>query len=253
MRRLVGTLVCIGSLAAISPFVGAPHVQAETEAQVTSAACRVIAVPPVASTTSVRALAVRSGCSDKAAVRVQIKTSNPGPDKVVRRAAKAVTNGKVTTSARCTNRFQRFYVTAVDADSNVSRSKAARLKCGSSAKPLPTPPPTPPPSGDNDSSTGTTQENEVVRLTNQARKGSGCGALTHDPKLHTAALGHSKDMAAKGYFAHNSQDGRDPGDRIKAAGFARSARGARTSPSASPPPQRSSRPGSTAPVTRPTS
>ena len=34
-----------------------------------------------------------------------------------------------------------------------------------------------------------------------------------------AAAAHSQDMAASNYFAHNSQDGRTPGDRIAAAGY----------------------------------
>ncbi|GAA3306509.1 CAP domain-containing protein [Nonomuraea dietziae] len=62
-------------------------------------------------------------------------------------------------------------------------------------------------------------EEEVVKLTNEARATSGCKPLTHDPKLHAAAEGHSADMAAKGYFDHTSPDGRNPGDRIKASGF----------------------------------
>lgn len=43
--------------------------------------------------------------------------------------------------------------------------------------------------------------------------------MTANSQLETAALRHSQDMAAKGYFDHNSPDGRDPGDRITAAGY----------------------------------
>lgn len=63
-----------------------------------------------------------------------------------------------------------------------------------------------------------------------ARRASGasCGtrgsfpaavALQWNGVLTTAAAAHSQDMAANNYFAHNSQDGRTPGDRITAAGY----------------------------------
>ncbi|WP_214414329.1 CAP domain-containing protein [Sphaerisporangium fuscum] len=64
-----------------------------------------------------------------------------------------------------------------------------------------------------------TAEDEVVRLTNAARQEQGCSPLRIDEHLREAARGHSDDMAAKGYFDHNSQDGRSPWDRIKAAGY----------------------------------
>ncbi|MEO3810021.1 CAP domain-containing protein [Sphaerisporangium sp. B11E5] len=81
----------------------------------------------------------------------------------------------------------------------------------------PTKKPTSAPSGG--SSTLVATENEVARLTNEARAGQGCGPLRIDEKLRAAARGHSDDMAAKGYFDHTSADGRSPWDRIKAAGY----------------------------------
>lgn len=58
--------------------------------------------------------------------------------------------------------------------------------------------------------------------------GASCGARGSYPSavalqwnsvLTTAAAAHSSDMAANNYFAHDSQDGRTPGDRITAAGY----------------------------------
>ncbi|WP_337830222.1 CAP domain-containing protein [Pseudonocardia sp. TMWB2A] len=59
----------------------------------------------------------------------------------------------------------------------------------------------------------------VVELTNAERAAAGCGALRADPRISAAAQGHSEDMAAQGYFAHDSRDGRDFADRITAAGY----------------------------------
>jgi uncharacterized protein YkwD len=70
---------------------------------------------------------------------------------------------------------------------------------------------------------------EVLQRVN-ARRASGvsCGsrglypsavALRWSGLLTDAARTHSQDMAANNYFAHASQDGRSPGDRISAAGY----------------------------------
>jgi uncharacterized protein YkwD len=60
---------------------------------------------------------------------------------------------------------------------------------------------------------------EVIELTNRARTNAGCAALRADPRLTAAAQGHSADMAARDYFAHDSPDGRTFADRITAAGY----------------------------------
>ncbi|MFB9720804.1 CAP domain-containing protein [Planobispora longispora] len=91
------------------------------------------------------------------------------------------------------------------------------------AKPTATPtakPTTPAPSPTGTGGTvGTTEENEVVRLTNIERQKGGCSPLKHDPQLRKAAYGHSADMAENGYFSHTSKDGRSFMDRIRQAGF----------------------------------
>lgn len=83
-----------------------------------------------------------------------------------------------------------------------------------------TPTPTPTPSGDFAA--------RVLALTNAARaQGQTCGttafpavgALTYNAQLEQAAQGHAADMAAKSYFSHTSQDGRDFSQRITASGY----------------------------------
>lgn len=60
---------------------------------------------------------------------------------------------------------------------------------------------------------------EVVALVNQERAKAGCSALTVNAKLTTAALNHSKDMAAHSNMSHTGSDGSDPGQRITRAGY----------------------------------
>ncbi|WP_449061420.1 CAP domain-containing protein [Planomonospora algeriensis] len=65
----------------------------------------------------------------------------------------------------------------------------------------------------------TPEEDEVVRLTNLQRQKGGCRPLVNNPYLRRAAYGHSLDMATQNYFSHTSKDGRNVGDRIRAAGY----------------------------------
>jgi uncharacterized protein YkwD len=62
---------------------------------------------------------------------------------------------------------------------------------------------------------------EVVRLVNVARRDAGCAAVHADARLARAALGHSRDMARRGYFSHDSPDGVSPWDRARSAGYTR--------------------------------
>jgi uncharacterized protein YkwD len=76
---------------------------------------------------------------------------------------------------------------------------------------------------------------DTLRLVNARRAaGASCGdhgsfapagPLAWNDRLEQAAFGHSADMATHDYFAHESQDGRTPADRIGAAGYAWSAVG----------------------------
>ena len=60
---------------------------------------------------------------------------------------------------------------------------------------------------------------DVVALVNKERASAGCGEVHVDGRLVAAATGHSKDMAANGYFDHNSQDGRTFTDRASDEGY----------------------------------
>jgi len=60
---------------------------------------------------------------------------------------------------------------------------------------------------------------QVLAMVNTERATAGCQPLTADPRLALAAQKHSDDMAAHGYFADDSQDGRTPWDRIAAEGY----------------------------------
>jgi uncharacterized protein YkwD len=69
------------------------------------------------------------------------------------------------------------------------------------------------------SSTVTSAEDEVIRLTNAERAKSGCPALRTDERLRTAARRHSGDMAAKNYFSHTAPNGSTFVERSRAAGY----------------------------------
>lgn len=58
-------------------------------------------------------------------------------------------------------------------------------------------------------------EARMLALVNQERAKEGLSALQADPELTIVARKHSKDMFAKGYFAHENPDGKDPFDRMK--------------------------------------
>jgi uncharacterized protein YkwD len=62
-------------------------------------------------------------------------------------------------------------------------------------------------------------ENEVVTLTNAQRAAAGCGALHVDTRIQAAAIAHSVDMRARGYFTHNSADGETPWQRMADEGY----------------------------------
>lgn len=60
---------------------------------------------------------------------------------------------------------------------------------------------------------------KIVELVNAQRAQHGCGPLTVDPRIQTAAQAHSDDMAARNYYEHNTPEGVDPGTRMTRAGF----------------------------------
>jgi uncharacterized protein YkwD len=91
---------------------------------------------------------------------------------------------------------------------------------------VPPGPPTPAPPAPSDATTAF--EAEVFRLTNlQRAQGASCGGkamppvgpLSYHSALATAARGHSQDMAARGYFDHDTPEGVGPFQRAQAAGY----------------------------------
>ena len=61
-------------------------------------------------------------------------------------------------------------------------------------------------------------EAKMLQLVNRERGAAGLPPLEADPQLTEVARKHSADMFARGYFAHDTPEGRDPFDRMRAAG-----------------------------------
>lgn len=60
----------------------------------------------------------------------------------------------------------------------------------------------------------TQAESQMLELVNKARADAGVGPLVIDKDLTAVARAHSKDMFARGYFAHTNPDGKSPFDRM---------------------------------------
>jgi uncharacterized protein YkwD len=60
-------------------------------------------------------------------------------------------------------------------------------------------------------------EAEMLRLVNKERIAAGLTPLAPDPELTEVTRRHSADMFARGYFAHDTPEGRDPFGRMRAA------------------------------------
>lgn len=60
---------------------------------------------------------------------------------------------------------------------------------------------------------------QVVALVDVERSRAGCGPVTANAALQSAAQGHSDEMATRGYFSHTSPDGSTFAGRIRAAGY----------------------------------
>jgi Cysteine-rich secretory protein family len=66
---------------------------------------------------------------------------------------------------------------------------------------------------------------EIIDLSNQYRVNAGLPQLSNNQTLTNSAQAKANDMAAKGYFAHNSPDGSVPWDFFAAAGYSYSGAG----------------------------
>lgn len=60
-------------------------------------------------------------------------------------------------------------------------------------------------------------EIKMLELVNNERVKNGLKPLKNDPQLTGVARAHSKDMFARGYFAHESPEGKSPFDRMRDA------------------------------------
>lgn len=60
---------------------------------------------------------------------------------------------------------------------------------------------------------------EVIELTNAARKKEALPPLRPQDQLAKAAWLHAEDMARRGYFSHTDPMGRQPWDRLEAQGY----------------------------------
>jgi uncharacterized protein YkwD len=61
-------------------------------------------------------------------------------------------------------------------------------------------------------------EKQMLDLVNQERQKAGLNPLAPDPELTEVARKHSADMFARGYFAHDTPEGKSPFDRMHDAG-----------------------------------
>lgn len=60
-------------------------------------------------------------------------------------------------------------------------------------------------------------ESAMLQMINEERQKHGLKPLKADPEMQQVARAHSQDMFARGYFAHDDPEGKDPFDRMKAA------------------------------------
>lgn len=68
-------------------------------------------------------------------------------------------------------------------------------------------------------------EIQMLEMVNKERAKEGLKALKADPEMTQVARAHSRDMFARGYFAHANPDGKSPFDRMRAAGVVFTAAG----------------------------
>jgi uncharacterized protein YkwD len=61
-------------------------------------------------------------------------------------------------------------------------------------------------------------EAKMLDLVNEERQKAGLKPVAADPEMAVVARAHSRDMFAKGFFAHVNLDGKDPFERMRAGG-----------------------------------
>jgi uncharacterized protein YkwD len=154
-----------------------------------------------------------------------------GPKRLLRTDAKAPFAVKVNTKTLPNGSYTLTTLLARPGTSSVATTSSLRIKNvkAKAAKKRTSKPATATPASNTGSSGGGSSASakgfaaEVLRLANVERAKAGCGALKLNSKLNAAAQAHTTDMATDNFFSHDSQDGRSPFDRIKAAGYSFSA------------------------------
>jgi uncharacterized protein YkwD len=153
-----------------------------------------------------------------------------GPKRVLKTDATAPYSVKINTKALPNGGYTLTTLVVRKGTSSVATTSTLQVKNAKPKKPAKKPKPAPtttkPSTGGGGGggtttppSTSTGFAAEVLRLANIERDKAGCGALKLNSKLNAAAQAHTTDMATHNFFSHDSQDGRSPFDRIKAAGY----------------------------------
>ena len=62
-------------------------------------------------------------------------------------------------------------------------------------------------------------ETAIEQRSDEERRAAGAGATDHDPELAAVARAHSRDMRDRGFVNHTNPDGKEPADRVEAAGL----------------------------------
>nr|BFE83018.1 hypothetical protein GCM10020093_056190 [Planobispora longispora] len=198
--------------------------------------CRVQVSAPVVNTAGkIQVIGTRAGCDDAAVLRIRIKQAKRGPDRTVKSGARRGTTCS-SPSPHGAAPPPHLLRPRDGLPGPHGRLQAARLTCAPTGTPSPAPTPTPTvkptatptvkpttpapsPTGGTGGTVGTTEENEVVRLTNIERQKGGCGPLKHDPQLNKAAHDHSATQASRNQMTHQFPGGPTFVERIRAAGF----------------------------------
>ena len=217
---------------ASAPYTATSVGVAATAAPTASAATKATAVP-ISSLGAKKGTIALSGPAKTAKGSLVIFVLD-GPKRVLKTDSTAPYKVKVNTKALPNGTYTLTTLVVRKGVSSVATTRTLTIK---NAKPKPTkkpvtstPTPTKPStgggSGGGDTTTPVTNTGfagEVLRLANIERAKAGCGPLALDGKLNAAAQAHTTDMATHNFFSHDSQDGRSPFDRIKAAGYSFSA------------------------------
>ncbi|GAA1503611.1 hypothetical protein GCM10009730_02900 [Streptomyces albidochromogenes] len=102
-----------------------------------------------------------------------------------------------------------------------SRKTPRATPSRTAAKPSPRPvPPKPVASSPAQPAAPSSFAQRVTALVNTERSKNGCGPVSQNGRLDTAAQRHSADMAARDFFDHTNPDGAGPGERVTDAGYA---------------------------------